>query len=74
MTTAIVFNVVLGLIVFSVIIAMIAWAIRTARPASVAPVPAHNPRVREHAVRARAAHADRARAARRQTGPVAAQA
>ncbi len=70
MTTAIILNVVLGLIVFSVIIAMVTWAIRTARPAEVALVPAHNPRVREHAVRARAAHADRAHAARRQNGPV----
>jgi hypothetical protein len=74
MTTAIVFNVVLGLIVFSVILAMITWAIRTARPTAVAPVPAHSLRVREHAARARAAHADRAGAARRHAGPVVAQA
>jgi hypothetical protein len=74
MTTAIAVNLALGLIVLSAIIAMIAWAIRTARPAVVAPVPAHSPRVREHAVRARAAHADRARAARRYTEPVGAQA
>jgi hypothetical protein len=70
MTAALVINIALAALVFSAIVALVAWAIRTARPSVAAPAPAHTPRVREHAVRARAAHADRARAARRSSSPV----
>jgi hypothetical protein len=73
MTIAIIINAALALIVFASVLGIKLWAIHTARPTTAAPVPAHNPRVREHAVRARAAHADRARAARRHVDPVGAQ-
>jgi hypothetical protein len=65
MTAALVLNIILTLTVFSAVVGLIAWAIRTSRPAVTEPVLAEYPRVREHAVRARAAHADRARAAHR---------
>jgi hypothetical protein len=64
MTAVIAINAVLAFVVFAVIVGLKIWAIHSARPSVAAPVPAHNPRVREHAARARAAHADRARAAR----------
>jgi uncharacterized iron-regulated membrane protein len=70
MTNTLAVNLVLAAVVFSAIIAIVAWAIRTARPSVAAPAPVHHPRVREHALRARAAHADRARAARRTSAPV----
>jgi hypothetical protein len=73
MITTLAVNIVLAAIAFVAIIVLVAWAIRTARPSVAAPAPAHDPRVREHAVRARAAHADRARAARRGSSPVGAQ-
>jgi hypothetical protein len=71
MTAVIAINIVLAVLVFAVIIGLKIWAIHSARPSVAAPVPAHNPRVREHAVRARAAHADRARAARSVSRPAA---
>jgi hypothetical protein len=70
MTAVIAINALLALLVLVAIVVLKIWAIRSARPSMAAPVPAHNPRVREHAVRARAAHADRARAARSFSGPV----
>lgn len=62
-------NIAFTAFVLSVVVGLIVWGIRTSRPAAVAPAPAHNPRLRErapsaHAAHARAAHADRARAAR----------
>jgi hypothetical protein len=74
MTAVIAINAVLAIVVFAVIIGLKIWAVHSARPSVAAPVPAHNPRVREHAARARAAHADRARAARSFSGPAGARA
>ncbi|MEO6858707.1 MAG: hypothetical protein ABI323_08985 [Solirubrobacteraceae bacterium] len=68
MTAALILNIALAAVVVGGIVGMLAWAIRSAAPAIAAPAPVQSPRVREHAVRARAraAHADRARAARAQ--------
>jgi len=62
-------NVALVAVVFSGIVAIHAWAIRSGRPPVVTLAPADSAVVREQVVRARAAHADRARAARAQRSP-----
>ncbi len=64
MISALAIDIILAAAVFAVVVGVIVWSIRTApRPATSQPV-AHSPEVREHAVRARAAHATRVRAAR----------
>ena len=55
MTAVIIINVVLVAVVFTGIVATHAWAIRSGRPSVVGP---------QRVVRARAGHAERARAAR----------
>jgi uncharacterized iron-regulated membrane protein len=63
MTIVLLINIVLAAIVFSAVVGFIAWTIRVPRPSTEVAV-AGSLEVREHRQRARAAHAERARAAR----------